>query len=226
MEAEWLKGGALSFDTETTAADPEVARIVTAHAVEVGRDGATERGSWFVNPGVPIPEEATKIHGVTDAMAADYSKPVDAMTSILGVLFAASSRHIPLIVMNAPYDLTLVNREATRVGLMFPFGGYCLDPLVIDRGMDPWRKGKRTLTDLAAHYGVTQGEAHNAKGDALSAARIVWAQAKRYKKLEPYSLADMQLWQRASHENWAKGFQEYLRKKNPDAVIDPTWPIR
>ena len=65
----WSDGRLLAFDTETTGTDPETARIVSAACL--WRGGASEAADeeWLVNPGVPIPAEATAIHGITDEMA-------------------------------------------------------------------------------------------------------------------------------------------------------------
>ncbi len=227
-ECEWLKNGALSFDTETTGVDPLEARIVTAHAVSVCEHGAKEVGDWKINPGVPIPEEASKIHGITDAMVADWPTGNAVLPDITTTLQSAWVVGVPVIVMSAPYDLTLVNVEGFRCGLASPLGPaplLVLDPLVIDRAMDPWRKGKRTLADLAAFYGVEQDGAHTARGDALCSARIVWAQAKLYRKIAHYPLETMMAWQASHHSKWAKQFQGYLRREKPDAVVNHQWPV-
>ena len=57
-----------AWDLETTAADPEQARIVTATAVWI-HGPQTEERAWLVNPGIDIPDEAARIHGVTTDMA-------------------------------------------------------------------------------------------------------------------------------------------------------------
>ena len=44
-----------------------------------------------------------------------------------------------------------------------------IDPFVIDKHIDPYRKGKRTLTAVCEHHGVKQTDAHDATGDDLAA---------------------------------------------------------
>ncbi len=127
--------------------------------------------------------------------------------------------------MNAQYDPTLIAAEAARVAIDgFSFGAV-LDPLAIDRGLEPYRKGKRTLEALAQIYGVTLTDAHSSEGDALCAARIVWVMARRHAKIAKLSLAAMQDWQARAHRDWAIGFQAFLRRKNPAAIISTDWPI-
>ncbi len=228
MKAAWLTGNALAFDTETTGADPVTARIVTACATEVGMGGAVERGAWLVNPGVEIPAGAVAIHGITTEVArADGMEPGLAATQIAAILELCWKAGLPLVAMNATYDLSVLQAELARYGSPPLKVGPVLDPLVIDRGCDRYRKGKRTLTALAAHYGVKQGEAHSSAGDAITAARIVWVQARLYSDIAKFSLEHMQQWQAGAHAAWAINFQEHLRSKGDEtAVISTDWPVR
>lgn len=224
--AEWFATRALSFDTETTGPKPEEARLVTAHAVEVSADGSRDLGSWLVNPQVPIPAEATAIHGITNEQAASGARLVEALPQIHTALSAYWELGEPVVVFNAPYDLTLIAAEAQRVGLQPVRIGYVLDPLVINRGCEPYLKGKRTLAALAGHYGVKQEGAHNARGDALTAARILWKQARVHSELFSMSLKDIQTWQANAHAAWATGFEKYLRSQGKDDVISTDWPVK
>lgn len=204
VSAAWFKGRALSFDTETTGVDTETCRIVTGHAVEVGADGAKTIGSWLVNPGVPIPAEASAIHGITDEIAATGWKPLEAVGQMRDRLEAAWADGLPVIICNAPFDLGLLFAECDR-----------------------YRRGKRTLTALAEHYGVKQGAAHSAEGDALTAARVVWAQAKVYTQTHAIDLAGMQKLQADAHFSWAVNYADHLRGKHPgvEPKVSTAWPI-
>ncbi len=224
LSADWLTGNALSVDHETTGIDPLNDRIVQATCVEVGPSGVVDKQTWLVNPGIPIPEAASKVHGITDLMASAGLAPLEAVTAIIDRIQRAVLQNLPIIIMNSPYDLALLVAEARRIGHAPWKFGYVLDPLVIDRWQDQWRKGKRNLESLAKHYGVSQTGAHSSEGDALCAARIVWAQAKRHRSLAKFSLADMQAGQKTAHRDWATGFQRYLRKSKPEAVVSTAWP--
>ncbi len=228
MIADWFKDRGLSFDTETTAADPELAILVTATAVCVGPEGADRRGQWLVNPGVPIPKEASDIHGITDDIAVTGFPLAEAVPAISEVLLAGWAEGLPLIAMNATYDLTVIQRARARLGLEPLKLGPVLDPLVIDRGMVKFRSGKqaRVLSALAEAYGVKLEGAHSSSGDALCAARVVWKQARLYPAIRHLTLYAMQEWQRKAHAEWATGFQEYLRKQGKSDVINTDWPVR
>ncbi len=229
----WFPKLALGFDTETTAPDPTEARLVTATTVEVGVKGLGTTREWLVDPGVDIPAEAAAIHGVTTEMVrglAPHSR--SAIFQILETLHDAWSRGLAVIAMNANYDMTVIDREADRHRINGFVVGPILDPFVIDRGVDPFRKGKRTLSALAAHYGVRQDGAHSSTGDALCAARIVWAMGKRcgtdakFKQVRDLTLEQMQAWQAKAHAERQANYQEYLAKQGKPQVIDGSWPLR
>lgn len=223
MTAAWLPGPMLAFDLETTGPEPETARIVQAALVECGPGGAVAR-KWLVNPGVPIPPAATAIHGITDEIAATGHSPESVVLMIDSAILKAASEGTPLVIMCAHYDLAVFRVEAARLGLTVAHGPV-LDPLVIDRGCDRYRKGPRKLVNLAEHYGVKAGDAHDAAGDALTAARVVWRQARRYPLIADFSLEQMQAKQAEWHRAWAEGFEAFLRSQGKPADISTDWPI-
>ena len=59
------------LDLETTGTDPQKDRIVEISLLKIALDGTQEHWTSRVNPGIPIPKEATAVHGVTDADVAD-----------------------------------------------------------------------------------------------------------------------------------------------------------
>src|SRR5699024_4273484 len=97
------------------------------------------------------------------------------------------------VVYNAPYDLTLLDRECRRHGLE-PINapGPVIDPLVIDKTVDRYRKGKRTLEVAAAHYQVALDDAHDAGADAIAAGRVALALLRAYPDELDIPLADLQ----------------------------------
>lgn len=138
---------------------------------------------------------------------------------------------ISLCAMNAAYDCTVIQRELARHDLPLLDVGPVLDPLVIDRAVDRYRRGSRRLDALARHYGVRLDGAHASDEDALTAARVVWRQARHPRHgrvLRSMTLDQMQRWQGDAHRAWAAHYQDYLRTRGgkPDAVIDGSWPLR
>lgn len=224
----WHLGPLASYDCETTGTDTATARIVTAALIRP--NGETLR--WLSDvDGVEIPEGASRIHKVTTEHARAHGRPAkqvideiaDAVAGELGAGRAA------LVVMNAPYDLPLLEAEcarhgvpgvAERVGAVGPV----VDPLVLDRAADRYRPGKRTLEALAAHYGVDLTDAHAADADARAALDVALRIAEAYPELQ-VPAEQLHTWQVTWHARWASGFQAHLRKRNPDAVVNGCWPL-
>ncbi len=232
MTAPWWDSPMICFDTETTGVDVETARIVTASCIVVGPEGIAGRHSWLADPGVEIPAEAAAVHGISTLRARAEGRPAaDVLDEIRQVIDEAwwDWDEVPLVAMNASFDLTILQRELVRHGQDPILIGPVLDPLVIDRACVPFRRGKgaRTLTALAAAYGVRLDGAHAADEDALTAGRVVWRQARVHEVLRQMDLTEMQTWQADQHRAWAHQFQDYLRRSgSPDAVIDSSWPVR
>jgi DNA polymerase-3 subunit epsilon len=225
----WGDGPMLGFDLETTGTDPETARIVTATTVLIRPGEQPKVREWLVDPGVDIPAEAAAVHGVTtEKAAADGIAPAAALIDIDFELRDAWADDVPVVIMNAAYDLTVVARELDRhCGIQFRVSGPVIDPMCIDRAVDKYRRGKRTLTDLTAHYGVKMAGAHTSTGDALAAARVAWKLARVYpKEVGQLSLTDLHRAQAGWRSEWAAGFTDYLRSQGKNDRVDGSWPVR
>lgn len=170
----WWPGTVLGFDTETTGVDVARDRIVTAALVR--RDaGGTHVRTWLLDPGVEIPAAAVGIHGVTtDQARAQGTAPPVALAQIADLLVAAGREGVPVVAFNARFDLRLLDAELARHGLpTLPERlGHpvrpVLDPLVLDRALDPDRPGPRTLGDLCAAHQVPTGSLHSADADVVA----------------------------------------------------------
>ena len=118
------------------------------------------------------------------ALGSRASPAADGRRRDLAALADAAGRGLPIVAYNAAYDLTLLEREAARYGIApLPGPGPVIDPLVIDKAVDRYRRGKRTLTAAAEHYGVALPNAHDAGADAVAAGRVAQAIARAYPEL-------------------------------------------
>ena len=228
----WHEGPLAGFDTETTSVDVEEARIVTAALLhrEPGHEGCQHDREWLVNPGVDIPESATAIHGITTEHARNFGTPaVQAIEDIVFMVVGAVANGCALVVYNAPYDLTLLDRECRRYEVAPPELGDCLviDPLVLDKYLDPYRRGKRTLEAVAAHYCVPfDGAAHDAAADALAAMRLAWKMARIFPAIRDLTAENLMALQVKAKAEQSASLQRYFRSRGNDEVVDPSWPIR
>lgn len=171
----WWHRRMIAFDLETTDKDPFEARIVQAAMPSVGGGMATDPWSLLIDPGVEIPQEATDVHGITTEQArADGVLAAEGIARILERL-DSTPPDSPLIVFNTPYDLTVMACEVARYGLgEIPFR-YVVDPLVVDRHLERYRRGKRRLADACRSYNVSMdGAAHDASNDAIAGARLAY----------------------------------------------------
>ncbi|MGX4689131.1 exonuclease domain-containing protein [Streptomyces sp. JNUCC 63] len=230
----WISGPLVAFDLETTGTDIETDRIVTAAVVAVGADERRpEVRTWLLDPGVPIPEEAAAIHGISTEHARLHGEPAaSAIEEITSAISEVLGSGTPLVVMNARYDLSLLDRECRRHGIKPLVERLCgrispvIDPLVLDKYVDRYRKGKRNLRALCEHYGVQLDDAHDAVADAVAAARAARRMGEKYSAIgesEPVDLHDLQV--RAAVEQ-AASLQRYLRRtSNPEATVEPAWPV-
>lgn len=227
----WHLGRLVGFDLETTSPDPLTARIVTACVVHCGGGEPTEARTWLTDvDGEEIPDGAAAIHGVTTERA--RAEGVDlraAVEEILDALSHAAMAGQPIVAMNARYDLTLLDREAERYG-MTPLEQRrgqlrVVDPFVIDKHVDRYRPGKRTLTHLCQHYQVPLDGAHTADADAVAACRVAWRQGSRYPQLAGMSLDELHQAQIGWAAEQAASLQAHFRETNAEAVIEGAWPI-
>lgn len=222
----WTENPRAAFDLETTGRDPLTARVVTASIVLFDANNTLiEERNWLINPGEPIPEAATAIHGIsTEQARRDGLEPGTALPQILDSLRTLFVAGTPVMAFNAPYDFTLINAEATRHGFEQVTPAPVLDPLVLDKQVDRFRRGKRTLVAMSEHYGVSLDDAHSAAADAIATLEVALkiAQAFPEVNMEAQALhAEQIIWARSQ----AASFQEYLRRSKPDAVIDGSWPV-
>ncbi len=172
----------LCIDTETTGLDIEADRIIElggAYAV------AGERGPTFrtlVNPGIPIPAEATSIHGIGDADVA-AALPWSGVGPRLAAHVAGEVAEqldpwcsAPLVVgYNVlGFDGQIINAEQRRANLPEVVdSSRVLDPFVWIRwfqreGFPADGRMSSRLADVCAHFGIGLDRAHSADADAVA----------------------------------------------------------
>ena len=157
---------AVAVDTETTGLDIKTARLVQFGAVRIrsGNVQVDQQMSRLVNPGIPIPPQASKVHGIT---AADVSDAPDFATLAPDVQQFLGKAI--LIGHTISYDIAILAREHQIAGR----------PWTPPRALDI-RLLARLTTDAGPHddldsicsaLGVEIEGRHTALGDALAAAR-------------------------------------------------------
>lgn len=228
-----MNGPLLGFDTETTGINVFTDRIVTAAAVLVGA-GDAQTTTWLIDPGVEIPAAASAVHGITTEHARAHGRaPVEALAEIADHVHAALAAGTPLVGFNVAFDLTLLESELARHGLptlQQRLGGPLapvLDPLVIDRGLDRYRRGKRTLEHIASHYGVATGDLHDAGEDVRATLGVLQAMCAKYPEITRQELTELHAWQATKHREWAEGFNAWRESRGMSGPgASPQWPLQ
>lgn len=239
----WTTAPIACFDIESTGTNVDEARIVTASIVWINPDGGTtDSVTWLANPGVEIPAEATEIHGITTEHAREHGQPAfDVCWDVNDTLRATWEAGCPIVAFNACYDFTVLDRELRRHhGEELKIAGPVLDPFVIDKAVDRYRKagrGGRRLQPVCQHYGVPLDDAHNSAADAEAAGRLMLAIAKRYPdEVGEVSLRELWKAQVRAYREQATSLEQYKRDmaardgaspaEVAAIVIEREWPLR
>ena len=169
------------FDLETTGTNIANDRIVEIGIVIAKPDGTLENRQRFVNPGGPIPPEATAIHGITDEMVADAPTFKQVARSLEQLLagcdlagFNVLKFDIPLLVeefLRADVDFDLQNRNILDAQKIF----HMMEPRTLSAAYKFYVGGD--ISDLG-------GNAHRADVDALASYHVLMKQVERYENVE------------------------------------------
>ena len=216
----WWTEPIWTLDLETTSADPNEAEIVQYALARVTPAGRVLEARTAVCQVEVWSDAAQTVHGITpvesDAGLSSDAAASDLMVSLLNL------EPGPLVVFNARYDLTILNRMD-----VLPDTLHVLDPLVLDKHAHKYRKGKRQLAVMYAHYfGRAPEHQHDALADAVAAARVAFALARLYEVVRrpAAELHELQVvWAREQ----AESLQAYFRRtSDPQARVDGSWPVR
>ncbi|HEY1094670.1 MAG TPA: exonuclease domain-containing protein [Glycomyces sp.] len=228
MSERWFEGPLLGFDTETTGVAVDRDRIVQAALVTGPQAGVETPRTWLIDPGVPIPPGATRVHGITDAQVqADGLAPAAALAEVAEALRGAVAAGVPVVAFRAGFDCTLLSFELERHGIEQPDWARMavVDPSVLDKRVDRYRRGKRTLGVTAAHYGVPHSEAHSAAGDAIATVGLARAIGAMYPEVGDLTPLDLHAAQVLWHAEDAASLEAYFRRKGREEAVERRWPL-
>ena len=229
----WHTGRLCGFDLETTGVDVDADRIVTACVVACGGGADTDSTVWLADPGVEIPAEAAAIHGINTEKARAEGRPAaDVIAEVIEALVEAVEAGVPIVAMNASYDFTLLERECARYGVESLWAQavpLVLDPRVLDKHIDPYRRGGRKLVDLCRHYKVALDDAHSADADAIAACRVAWRLGSTLPdlgRLPLHELHELQVkWAKQQAESLASYFRRTPGEEHQADGVRTEWPL-
>lgn len=170
-----LKRPLAFFDLETSGTNTSTDRIVEIAIIKFNSDlmDMGEATVFRLNPTIPIPKEASDIHGITDEMVKDSPTFKDVSEQIYHELLGCDLASYNGI----NFDIPLLNAEFERVGVDFP----AQDTLLIDACILFKRFEERTLSAATKFYlDEVHDSAHSALGDVDMTVKILRAQIERY----------------------------------------------
>jgi DNA polymerase-3 subunit epsilon len=234
----WHEQTAYAADAESTGVNVLTDRIVTFTVVKLVTNAEPVSRNWLINPGVPIPESATAVHGITTEHATTKGRdPAEALEEIAATVTGVMRSGHPLVFFNAAYDLSILEAELRRHDLPslhdrvgVEHWHTIIDPFVLGKGIDTrdrnFRKGRKyKLPDLCERYQVHFVESHDALADATGAGRLARKIGERdaVGDMGPAALHQLQVtWRR----EMCKSLREYFDSHGIEHDgVDGGWPL-
>ncbi len=167
------------FDLETTGLDPKTDRIVELAALKVWPDGRKEEKCRRFNPLIPIPKEATAVHGISDEDVKDelpFSRYAKGQNGIAAYFAGCDLGGFNIV----SFDIPLLQAEFHRVGETLDI----TEVAMVDGFRIFTHKEPRNLEAALRFYcGKEHETAHSALGDVLATFDVINAQLDRYDDL-------------------------------------------
>ena len=175
-------------DLETTGLDAEKDRIVELGMVRLHPDGRRERLVERVDPGMDIPENASRVHGIhTDEVRGLFGKPKLAklgsrlLDFVCDADLAGFNSHVfdvPLLAQECRrHQIPLLEAPRLQIDVKLVFHNK-------ETSWDRFLMGPRDLSAAVRFYlGREHERAHKADADAEATADVLLAQLQRYPDL-------------------------------------------
>jgi len=164
----------LFFDLETTGINVQKDRIVEIATVKIKTDGIKEVHSRRINPTIPIPQEASEVHGITDEMVQHEKTFAEIAPQLFSYFEGCDLGGFNILT----FDLPLLKAEFLRVGIEYPLENvHIADMMQIYH-----QRVRRDLSSAYRYYcGKVLDNAHSAKADILATYEVFKAQIEEYK---------------------------------------------
>ncbi|MCB0755756.1 MAG: 3'-5' exonuclease [Flavobacteriales bacterium] len=172
-----LKRPLATFDLETTGVNVAEDRIVEISIIKLNPDGTEETLTELVNPGIPIPIEASSVHGITNEKVADKPSFKELASTIVDFIGDADLSGYNCL----KFDVPLLMEEFLRNDIDFSMR----NRKVVDVQNIFHRMEQRTL--VAAYKFYCNGDltnAHSAEADTRATLDVLKAQVEKYEELD------------------------------------------
>lgn len=172
-----LKKPLAFFDLETTGVNVAEDRIVEISVIKLYPDGSEEVMTELINPGVPIPNASSDVHGITDDKVADKPSFKELAPKIKSFIGEADLSGYNCL----KFDVPLLLEEFLRNDIDFEM----TTRKVVDVQNIFHKLEQRTL--VAAYKFYCNGDlsdAHSAEADTRATMEVLLAQVEKYDELE------------------------------------------
>lgn len=164
------------LDLETTGLNVSFDRIVELALIRLAPNGDVSEKVRRFNPGIPIPPEATAVHGIADADVAEKPPFTARARSLARILEPCDLAGFNL----RRFDLPMLVAEFRRAGVSFDVQ----DRRIVDAQMIFHREEPRDLSAAVQFYlGREMEDAHSALADIRATAAVLGAQLEHYPHL-------------------------------------------
>ena len=168
-----LKRPLVFFDLEATGVSSDNDRIVEICLIKVFPDGTDEERVWRVNPGIPIPKEASDVHGIYDKDVADKPLFKDLAQTVYDFMNGCDWAGYN----SNRFDVPMLISEFYRAGLRIDRNAINF----VDVQNIFYKKEPRTLVAALKFYcGKELENAHSAMADTRATYDVLRAQLERY----------------------------------------------
>ena len=175
MSESMLEGHrVLGFDLETTGFDPRTDRVVEYAFVGSEPDGEHVSLNSLVHPGVKIPEESIRVHGISD----EDVRGKGGFAEHAGEVCAAIAGAVIVGHNVIAFDWKFIEMEFMRMGAEAPRPHAIIDTLVIARRFGI--PGKHKLGALCDRFGIGLENSHRANVDAGATLLLLWKVMRAY----------------------------------------------
>jgi len=176
---------AVALDLETTGLDVRRVRVVQVGAVALSgaRILDAPRLDQKIDPGIAVPPEATRIHGLSDSDLAGAPRFADFAPALRELLAGRV-----VVGHQIAFDLAVLRHEAARAGIAWREPLY-LDLALLVGALDP-ALAAPDLETVASRLGVVIHARHSALGDAMAAAESFAALIPRLRQAEIRTLGE------------------------------------
>lgn len=170
--AQRLTNPLLVFDLETTGVDKVKDQIVQFYGIRIEPNGTSKSLEFICKPSIPIPQEASNIHGITNERVANERPFKDYIPDLIALFDGCMIGGYNVF----KFDLPIINRQFTEQGVK----GVFKNSTVIDSFKLALLQHPKDLSSMLKVYtGEDMQNAHNASADVIATVKILSKQLDR-----------------------------------------------